>query len=235
MSDLLIEKKLNKARSLLIKGELIEGSNLLNSMINNFPQNKKVQFVIQQLKQSSLKQSNPSKEKINTLLKYYNNGELINAENLALSLTKEFPRHAFGWKVLGVILGDMGRKIEALSALQKALEIAPQDTRTYNNLGNILKGLGRFEEAELSFKQSIKLNPKSALAHNNFGTMLREIERFDEAKTSFAKAIRLDPEFALAYNNLGLAFVDLRRYEDCLLYTSPSPRDAHESRMPSSA
>ena len=25
------------------------------------------------------------------------------------------------------------------------------------------------------------------------------------------------------------------KYEDCLLYTSPSPRDAHESRMPSSA
>ena len=24
-------------------------------------------------------------------------------------------------------------------------------------------------------------------------------------------------------------------YYDCLLYTSPSPRDAHESRMPSSA
>ena len=26
-----------------------------------------------------------------------------------------------------------------------------------------------------------------------------------------------------------------RFYVDCLLYTSPSPRDAHESRMPSSA
>ena len=25
------------------------------------------------------------------------------------------------------------------------------------------------------------------------------------------------------------------RVEGCLLYTSPSPRDAHESRMPSSA
>ena len=24
-------------------------------------------------------------------------------------------------------------------------------------------------------------------------------------------------------------------FRDCLLYTSPSPRDAHESRMPSSA
>ena len=25
------------------------------------------------------------------------------------------------------------------------------------------------------------------------------------------------------------------KFKDCLLYTSPSPRDAHESRMPSSA
>ena len=30
----------------------------------------------------------------------------------------------------------------------------------------------------------------------------------------------------------GLAYVE---YKNCLLYTSPSPRDAHESRMPSSA
>ena len=214
MSDLLIEKDLNKARSFLIKGELIEASNLLNSILNNFPQNKKVQSFIQQLKQLSLKQSYPSKEKIDTLLKYYKNGHIINAENLALSLTQEFPRHAFGWKVLGVILGDTGRKIEALSALQTALEIAPQDTRTHNNLGNILKNLGRFEEAELSFKQSINLNPKSALAHNNLGTMLKEIERFDEAKSSFEQAIRLDPELAVAYNNLGLTFVDLLRYDD---------------------
>ena len=27
----------------------------------------------------------------------------------------------------------------------------------------------------------------------------------------------------------------MNKYIDCLLYTSPSPRDAHESRMPSSA
>ena len=31
------------------------------------------------------------------------------------------------------------------------------------------------------------------------------------------------------------AYPDAIEYKDCLLYTSPSPRDAHESRMPSSA
>ena len=29
--------------------------------------------------------------------------------------------------------------------------------------------------------------------------------------------------------------VPVSKAKDCLLYTSPSPRDAHESRMPSSA
>ena len=30
-------------------------------------------------------------------------------------------------------------------------------------------------------------------------------------------------------------YAELKLGQDCLLYTSPSPRDAHESRMPSSA
>ena len=39
------------------------------------------------------------------------------------------------------------------------------------------------------------------------------------------------------YKGKGIKFVgeQIRRKAGCLLYTSPSPRDAHESRMPSSA
>ena len=32
-----------------------------------------------------------------------------------------------------------------------------------------------------------------------------------------------------------IVVTDVPSFDDCLLYTSPSPRDAHESRMPSSA
>ena len=35
--------------------------------------------------------------------------------------------------------------------------------------------------------------------------------------------------------NVPLAILSVESYHGCLLYTSPSPRDAHESRMPSSA
>ena len=37
-------------------------------------------------------------------------------------------------------------------------------------------------------------------------------------------------EIAKLLDNLGVSFI-----EGCLLYTSPSPRDVEESRMPSSA
>ena len=38
-----------------------------------------------------------------------------------------------------------------------------------------------------------------------------------------------------AYNELGIAFGTSSMYYNCLLYTSPSPRDLSTSRMPSSA
>ena len=36
-------------------------------------------------------------------------------------------------------------------------------------------------------------------------------------------------------NSINSVDLLLKQYKNCLLYTSPSPRDAHESRMPSSA
>ena len=49
-----------------------------------------------------------------------------------------------------------------------------------------------------------------------------------------------DPELPVDLWNLGLIYdIQIQKAYDenksCLLYTSPSPRDAHESRMPSSA
>ena len=40
---------------------------------------------------------------------------------------------------------------------------------------------------------------------------------------------------ALVAGGIRMLEVTLRTPQACLLYTSPSPRDAHESRMPSSA
>ena len=83
--------------------------------------------------------ASPSQELLDNLLGYYQNGRLIDAEKLAVEITQEFPQHPFGWKVLGAVLGALGKKSEAVDANQTAVKLSSQDTEAHNNLGNTLK------------------------------------------------------------------------------------------------
>ena len=69
-------------------------------------------------KQETVGSLSPSQEQLSSLLEYYQNGRFDGAEKLAVSITNEFPKHQFGWKVLGAVLGATGRKSEAVDANQ---------------------------------------------------------------------------------------------------------------------
>ena len=45
----------------------------------------------------------------------------------------------------------------------------------------------------------------------------------------------LEPEKVKSFNIIESSTRNTKKYKDCLLYTSPSPRDRQKSRMPSSA
>ena len=51
----------------------------------------------------------------------------------------------------------------------------------------------------------------------------------------YRKILISEPSNLIALNNLASLLNTINKYKDCLLYTSPSPRDATLSRMPSSA
>ncbi len=147
----------------------------------------------------------PSQQQLNNLLKYYQTGRYIDAEKLSLSITQEFPKHKFAWKVLAAVLKQTGRINESLIVSQKSVQLDPQDAKAHNNLGIIMKELGRLEEAEVSYRQAIKLKPDLAEAHSNLGFIMQELGRLEEACSSFIQAISLKPDFTDAY--LNLAFV----------------------------
>ena len=79
--------------------------------------------------------------------------------------------------------------------------------------------------------------------HNDDFNNARNILRlaFDNGVTHFDLANNYGPPFGAAEETFGrILDLDFRKYRDeliisCLLYTSPSPRDATLSRMPSSA
>ena len=59
--------------------------------------------------QGALSSAKPSQDQINHLLEHYAAGRLKEAGPLAISLTKQFPRHPLAWKVLGATLRQLGR------------------------------------------------------------------------------------------------------------------------------
>jgi tetratricopeptide (TPR) repeat protein len=106
-------------------------------------------------KKQNLKAISPSETEIKSLLKHYQNGHYDDAEKLAKSITQEFPKHQFSWKVLGVVLKETGRVGESLVASQKSVQLAPQDAEAHYNLGNTLHELGRLDDALASYTQAI--------------------------------------------------------------------------------
>jgi len=164
---------------------------------------KKLDTLEEQLLSTAQKETNtsvtPPVQQLRTVLEYYQTGQYAAAEELASSMTQEFPEHELAWKILAEMHRQKGLLAEALSASQKVVHLAPQDAEAHNNLGATLKELGRPEEAETCFRQAIALKADYAEAYSNLGVLLREFGRLDEAVANFKKAIKVKPDYAQAH------------------------------------
>ena len=92
----------------------------------------------------------PSEDQLKRLIEHYKKGRFSEAEKLAISLTQQFPKHQFAWKVLGASFKQTGRLSESLITNQKSVQLSPKDAEAHYNLGNTLYELGRLDDAEAS-------------------------------------------------------------------------------------
>ena len=146
---------------------------------------------------------NPDAQELDTLTRLFNQGLTGEAEILAKSLTRRFPRHGFGWKVLGAVYQAQDRYEESLNATRHAVALLPDDAATHNNLGTTLQSLGRSQDAELHIRKALAIAPGYAKALNNLGTVLRRQGRLLEAEACCRHALRLEPRYTNAHVGLG--------------------------------
>ena len=123
----------------------------------------------------NLKTNNPSQQQVNEIDKHYQNKRFEDAEKLATSIIQQFPQHPFGWKALGAIIGETGRRSDAADAHQKAVALSPKDAEAHYNLGNTLQVLGRLDEFVASYIQAIALKPDYAGAYVNFSLAIKNV------------------------------------------------------------
>jgi len=133
---------------------------------------------------------------------------------LADKLIQDYPLHGFGWKGMGFALKAQGKLDDALSRLQHAEKLSPEDVEIHNALGSIFQVLKRFPEAEASFRRAIQLDERYADAYYNLSSVLKERQCLREAESMLRHAIELRPDFAEAYHNLGSLLHALARLAD---------------------
>ena len=90
---------------------------------------------------------------------------------------------------------------------KELLQLGAQDIKTLRRAVKFKGDIGFMYKANLSLRTAVRI--------------IKPIKTFK---------IRTEEEFYNAMRN-----IDWEAYMTCLLYTSPSPRDVEESRMPSSA
>lgn len=109
----------------------------------------------------------PNAYDVRTLVAMYNQGRFAEAETLARLMTACYPKHGFGWKVLGAAIMSQGRTEDALEPTRKAAELLPADAEAHSNLGNTLRALGRIFESDASYARTLEINPNYQLVHGS--------------------------------------------------------------------
>ena len=141
-------------------------------------------------------------------------GRYLELENRTRSLLGQYPDSGFVWKVLATALQRQGK--DALSAMQKAAALLPEDAEVHISLGNALQTLGRHDEAVASYRRSLSIKSDSADIYVLLGNALKELRRLDDAVASYRRALIIRPDYAEVHSNLGNALTDLGRLDDAV-------------------
>jgi len=162
------------------------------------------------------KGESPSAQERNTLATLFAEGRYPEVLALAQEMTVRFPRDGFGWKVVGVVLNQMGRVTDALAPMKKAATLSPHDSEAYSNLGSLQQSLGQPDEAVQSCRQALRIKPDFAAAHRHLGDALRDLGQLDDAVKSYRRALTINPDYTEAHNNLGVILLDLGQLDDAV-------------------
>ena len=126
-------------------------------------------------------------------------GEFVNKPKNKLSYfdnaIKLDPFYHQAWCNRGIVLRQLGRLEEAITAFDNALKIKPDYPDAWDNRGYALFNLGRYEEAIASYDQALKIKPDDANAYYNKACTYAQLENISLALDNLKQAINLDSQF----------------------------------------
>ncbi|MCG6925326.1 MAG: tetratricopeptide repeat protein [Acidobacteria bacterium] len=157
-------------------------------------------------------------------------GKLDEAIAVYLELEKEQPDIPELYHNLGMLYGRQEKWPEAEAALQKSLELDPDNKESQVMLAQVHKSMGRGDEALAELEKLIQQSPGDPQLHYDVGVFYLNAQRYEDAYAEFDEVRKLDPDNVDVLYLLGTLSVNLGEIDRArgLLqeYLDRAPEDA---------
>src|SRR6188508_3499123 len=94
---------------------------------------------------------------------------------------------------LGVVYADMGRHLDAVRELRRALDLCPSFIDIRTRLGNVYRDMGDAEAALAEYEQVKQMKPDYVPARLALGVTLYSLGRRDDAIAEWESILEVDP------------------------------------------
>lgn len=108
------------------------------------------------------------------------------------------PAHEEAYYNLATLLRD-DAKDEAITLLERAIDINPNNAAAHRELGLLLRRSDQFPEAEYHLRRAIELDTTDGWAHIYLANMLWACRDFSSAEDAYKKAIEVWPDRGVPY------------------------------------
>ncbi|MDA1275118.1 MAG: glycosyltransferase [Verrucomicrobia bacterium] len=109
---------------------------------------------------------------------------------------------------------EVGNHEASLEALERALELAPRDTRILSAVGSLHFTMGNFDASREKFRRVIELKPRSAEAYTRLAMACLRLDRIEEMESALGIALEIDPKDREALKFLAKTNLESERVRD---------------------
>lgn len=138
------------------------------------------------------------------------------SKSLRLLSKRDKEMKGLAYRVRSEIYEKLGRREEALTDLNSAIELDPDADENYLRRGQLYYDRGWYTLSDKDYTKSIELNRDQYFGYLGLGRNANERKMFKEALDYFANAIQLSPDYSNGYTYRAESYIGLKRYDEAI-------------------
>ncbi len=139
-------------------------------------------------------------------------GSLELASQLYNEVLQKQPNLIIGYEYASYNYYKMGKIVEAIILLEKAIKLNYTNNSLLARLGLYYQEAGKIEDSIKMLESVVQRDKNYAEAHNYLGVSYFKTGQIEKAIDSFQRSISLDNNYAMAMNNLGNCYLSQKKY-----------------------